>query len=307
MSTIDDGQIENALRRSPRPRAPGNLKAKLLTQTKASSSDRTARPSATRGVRPGWFQQWWRVLAPACAFLVCLFVLGVQQQEFRNRRQNLQTLTSQPESTAPGADAGSADAHNASQVPAASETEEIAKLKETVSRLTAEISKLEQLRTENQNLRSQLSTPSPSQLSPKEVAAMNDQKDRATMIQCANNMKQMCIAVRVWAGDNDEVSPPDIISMTNELWKPKVLWCPADAARSMAKDWSTYTDANCSYEYLAPSATNTWSAEPDRVLFRCPIHGNIGLCDGSVQMEVEKIHPESLVRRDGKLYFQPNP
>ena len=45
--------------------------------------------------------------------------------------------------------------------------------------------------------------------------------------------------------------------------------------------------------------------EPDRVLLRCPIHGSIGLADGSVQMGVAKAHPECLVQRDGKLYYAP--
>jgi hypothetical protein len=43
--------------------------------------------------------------------------------------------------------------------------------------------------------------------------------------------------------------------------------------------------------------------EPTRVLSRCPIHGHIGLCDGSVQGELAKNHPDELVEREGKLYY----
>jgi hypothetical protein len=88
--------------------------------------------------------------------------------------------------------------------------------------------------------------------------------------------------------------------MTNEMNTPKILHCPADENRQAATGWSDYTPANCSYEYLAPGGSPT---EPNRVLFRCGIHGNIGLCDGSVQMGVGKNHPGKLVKRDGKLYF----
>jgi hypothetical protein len=92
--------------------------------------------------------------------------------------------------------------------------------------------------------------------------------------------------------------------MTNELSTPKILVCPGDHGREPAKDWASYTSANCSYEYLTPSAPFT---EPDRMMFHCPIHGNWGLCDGSVQT-IAKDHPELIEHRDGKLYLaEPKP
>jgi hypothetical protein len=94
--------------------------------------------------------------------------------------------------------------------------------------------------------------------------------------------------------------------MSNELNTPKILVCPADTNRPVAKNWESFTTANLSYEYLTPSATNG-EAEPQRVLCRCPIHGHIGLCDGSVQSSVVKNHPEWLIERDGKLYMESNP
>jgi len=109
--------------------------------------------------------------------------------------------------------------------------------------------------------------------------------------------------VRVWAIDNGDMSPPDILSMTNEMVAPKILLCPGDHAREAAKNWASYTAGNCSYEYLAPSASDE---EPDRVVFRCPIHGHICLGDGSVQGTLAKRHPEQQVLRDGKLYQDPS-
>jgi hypothetical protein len=89
--------------------------------------------------------------------------------------------------------------------------------------------------------------------------------------------------------------------MSNELSTPKILVCPGDTNRPVAVDWASFTSANCSYEYLAPNGS---PADPTRVLARCPIHGNIGLCDGSVQQRVAKDHPEWLVQREGKLYLE---
>src|SRR5581483_11925752 len=99
--------------------------------------------------------------------------------------------------------------------------------------------------------------------------------------------------------------PPDIVCMSNELNTPVILVCPADPAHQAARDFTSFTPgANCSYEtFLAPPGSDT---EPTRVFSRCPIHGNVGLYDGSVQMGAAKTHPEWFVQRDGKLYFEPS-
>jgi hypothetical protein len=89
--------------------------------------------------------------------------------------------------------------------------------------------------------------------------------------------------------------------MTNEMSTPKILVCPGDHAREAAKDWGSFTSANCTYDFLAASSPDI---EPDRVLFRCPIHGHIGLSDGSVHAYIAKEHPERLEQRDGKLYLK---
>ena len=117
----------------------------------------------------------------------------------------------------------------------------------------------------------------------------------------------MGLSVRCWALDNNDFSPPDMLSMSNELSTPKILVCPADKTREAANGWASYSSSHCSYEYLAPSAPAVYGSvtELARVIFRCPIHGNVCLSDGSVQAEVAKKHPDWLVQRAGKLYLEP--
>ena len=70
--------------------------------------------------------------------------------------------------------------------------------------------------------------------------------------------------------------------MSNELNTPKILVCPSDTTKTKVEVWSQFSPSqNLSYEFLTPNAK-----EADilgQAAFRCPIHNNIALGDGSVQ------------------------
>jgi len=143
----------------------------------------------------------------------------------------------------------------------------------------------------------------PATLAAMALPALAKAKARAQEVSCVNNMKQLGLAAKMWSLDNQNVYPPNFQSMSNELTNPKILICPQDTAHPAAVNWASVTSANCSYEYLAPSQKEG-DVEPNRVVFRCPIHGTVGLGDGSVQVGIAKTHPNWLVERNGKLYFQ---
>ena len=100
-------------------------------------------------------------------------------------------------------------------------------------------------------------------------------------------MKQVGLAARLYANDHDGKFPPDFLSMSNELVTLKVLVCKSDSTKTVAADWSQFNPAqNVTYEFLRPGAK-----EEDvlsQTVFRCPIHGHIGLGDGSVQQSAGK-------------------
>lgn len=301
MSTMEQ-EIENVLRAAPRPTPPAELKDRLVAQVRLPAIMPASQTSARAPAPAGWLHRWWPVLAPAAVSLACAVGLTLQQVEIRDLKRAIQDLSREP-AAKPSVITPPASGTNdpASGADAAARTQqEIERLKALASQLAAEVTQLEQLRAENTKLRSQLEAPPAGFLSAEETEALAKAKEKAESIACINNLKQLALSVRVWAIDNGDISPPDMLSMTNEMGTPKILVCPGDKTREPAKDWASYTAAHCSYEYLAPSAPNT---EPTQVLFRCPIHGHVGLCDGSVQGEIAKRHPERLVRRDGKLYL----
>jgi hypothetical protein len=274
MNPPDRQPIEELLRKSPQPRPPQDLKEKLIMQAKSFPS---SPPQPSFPTRPGggWLRRWWPVLVPAGFSLVCAVVLAVQQQEIRALKQRIESLLPVTFDVAVPA----AAANEATVQDPAAEAPEIARLKELVGQLTGEIAELEKVRAENQGLRARLSA-----------------------IRCVNHMKQLGLSVRLWAGENGDRYPADIVCMSNEMSTPKILVCPSDKGRMVAPNFSSFTTANCSYEwFLNPPGSDT---EPSRVLTRCPIHGSVGLYDGSVQ-GVATNHPELLIQRDGKLYYEP--
>lgn len=304
---LAEHEIEQRLRQAPAPQPPSFLRAALARQialpdpTSAAPARLRTEPAEGRTwwrPRP-WLNAWWPVAAATCLALACLVLVAWQQAEIGRLRQALEQLRP------PAAEASvSAAAPSSTVLPGAAADlpdprQEIQRLRSVRQAAAADVQALEALQAANRQLRQQLAA-GPRTFTAEEVAAVNEQRDRASSIRCINNLKQLGLAARIWANDNADVLPPDLASMPDEISSPRVLVCPADTARLAAANWASFTMANCSYQYLAASAS---VAEASRIAFRCPIHGHICLCDGSVQGEVATKYPERLVLRNGQLWY----
>jgi hypothetical protein len=307
--TPSEHDLEKLLHQAPRPSPPPSLRQEILRAAPGGRTDSHETAS------PGWLQCWlssWRVaVATACLALVAVGVAAAQHMELRQLRQQVEALRLQLETRPADAPAGvapalpppaPAGAAAASQPP--SDRDDLARLRADAARLQADATSLRELNAENTQLRGELAAMVQRAL-PGEFEAMREARDRAQRISCVNNMKQLGLAVRIYANDNHDVFPKDVLSMSNELNTTKVLVCPADTNRQAAASWSVFTPANFSYEYLAADGSGT---DPARVLFRCTVHrGNVGLCDGSVQQLNEAMQAQRLVQHDGKLYLDGGP
>jgi hypothetical protein len=115
------------------------------------------------------------------------------------------------------------------------------------------------------------------------LPALGKAHEKARRVQCVNNMKQIGLAVRLYSQDNKEIYPTNFQSMSMELGTPRILWCPADTKHTVAMDWPNFNPGmNLSYEYLKPGIAE--SNAMNTVIMRCPIHDNILMGDGAVQM-----------------------
>ena len=116
------------------------------------------------------------------------------------------------------------------------------------------------------------------------LPALAQAKSRAQSISCMNNLKQIGVAMRIWAMDHGDTFPNDFASMKQELGTPRVLFCPTDknAPATDSVTWDNLDPATVSYQFVT---TGLKTSSPDiasQVLVKCSIDGNKLMGDGSV-------------------------
>jgi hypothetical protein len=159
---------------------------------------------------------------------------------------------------------------------------EVEKLRAEVEQLQAASRDLPALRTENQRLLAERATAAASAGVVTEVDPFAEAKNRAQRINCISNIKQICLAARLWEKAHPDVHalPGNFLVMSNELNTPKILTCAGDTTRTKANSWQEFDGSSVSYELLSPGVD---IQDPSVVYVRCLIHFNVGLVDGSAQ------------------------
>ena len=135
-------------------------------------------------------------------------------------------------------------------------------------------------------------------------------------VNCVNNLKQIGLAFRLWAGDHNDKFPFNVSTnaggtmelcavggdgfdrnsflhfevMSNELPVPLILICPQDHSKKAATNWASLGPENVTYRLRY--GTNVSEANPRSILAVCPIDGNILYCDGTVLDKNGKVPKE---------------
>lgn len=138
------------------------------------------------------------------------------------------------------------------------------------------------------------------------VTAVANLKGQSEEIVCGNNLKQIGLAFRIWAIDNDDKFPfqvstnrggtleccdrrpdgfeknpvPQYQGIAQELMFPAILHCPADKNTQPANSFPALLPANITYQLRTGAAVE--EASPAEVLALCPIHKLVLYVDGSV-------------------------
>jgi hypothetical protein len=131
----------------------------------------------------------------------------------------------------------------------------------------------------------------------------------AQVISSESNLKQIGVAFRLWAGDNNDQFPfnvsqaqggtrelsdrdsdgfeknpvPIFMVMSNELGTPRILFCPSDKTKQPASNFASLTISNISYQLR--TGTNVNDNHPEEILAVDPINGIVLRCDGSVELD----------------------
>jgi prepilin-type N-terminal cleavage/methylation domain-containing protein len=139
------------------------------------------------------------------------------------------------------------------------------------------------------------------------LPALARAKAKAHRIKCVSNLKQVGLAFRMWAEDNDgifpfQVDPNDggtqtlteawrhFAVISNELGSPKVLLCPSDSGRKIATDFSAGPSGFLTLHNDALSFGLGTGATWDKPLMNLAIDRNVGGRDGQ-QCNPAKIPP----------------
>jgi serine/threonine protein kinase/class 3 adenylate cyclase len=138
--------------------------------------------------------------------------------------------------------------------------------------------------------------------------AMDNARTRALSASCVINLKQIALALKIWADDHENKFPftvtradggtlelcsrgkegfekdpvPHFLVISNELFTPRILTCPADPKRTPAPDFLSLTPTNVTYQVFSGADCNP--DKTNQVMIFCPIHGNAIDCSGAIKV-----------------------
>lgn len=278
-------KIEELLRNSPSPRPPEDLLRSL--QEEIDLSDVQAGTSRRVRIQPEpWLRRWLPALAWSFLIVIGLAAATYQGIQIKEEREQQRQLLQRVH--------GIAELHLENEVYQAlaaqleeleqiqQQAQEVERLRDEVAQLRDRLAEMERMKTENEELAASIK---PVVLPAEERDFFGEMKAEAQIVACVNNLKQIGLALRIYATDNNDFFPASIMQMKNELGTPKILVCPADedTLQRLAKNWDDFHPSMVGYKLVLSGEKEEF--HPQRIISKCMIHENFGLADGSVHRE----------------------
>lgn len=282
---MNDERIEDLLRRAPRPAPPPRLKERLERDIPLGPSAKVtqARGSGTPG---NCLRRWFPALSFGALLLGCLIVLGVETSKFMSLRQERDRLAAATANLEPlrREQARLRERQEKIEQATTAQTDyrELLALREEANRWRELRDAAQGLQAENEQLKADYANALEAFENARGPDPFAEAVEKANSIKCINHIKQICLAAVIWSTEHDHRFPEDFLTMSNQISNPSILVCPADTHRDSELNAQRFDLSNIRYKILSPRAPR--GTDPSTVYIRCPIHGHIGLTDGSALM-----------------------
>ena len=204
---MNEEQIETLLRKAPSPTAPAGLAERLKQQIKlphaSAQTNRVRQFELRRGL-----MRWLPAFSVAAFFLACVVAIGVQTgvlTGLRHENENLRaTVGNLDQLRAENEEYKRLQAMSAELDQLRKDHDDLLRLRNELAQLRAGAQETEKLRADNQELQSNNAalqvhqTPGGDPLD----AAIQKEKDQAERATCANHLKQIGLAAKMFEDDH---------------------------------------------------------------------------------------------------------
>ena len=279
---MNDELIEKWLRQAPRPTTPATLRTQLLNDIPFGERVRATESSINTG---NWPRHWFPALSFGVLCMGCLLVLATGTLEFLSLKREQDRLLEATSNLERLRVENTILRDRQQEIDLAktalADYRELLNLREEAKQWREFQQSMQILQDEKKQLEALYAEALEAIQTARGPDPFAEALEEAHATECINNMKQILLAAIIWSDDPERFYqlPKDFLALSEEYPNPRILVCPADAERVQAQSWDQFNPANVSYRMLSPGAPHT---DPNIVYIRCPIHGYIGMTDGSV-------------------------
>jgi hypothetical protein len=296
---MNDQIMENLLRKAPSPKAPAGLAKQIMGNIRLPRVE--LGQAEWKGGQP-WFKRWLPAVSFAVLLLSCVVVIGMETHWLADLRGQNEALRAKTQDLDALREANKEvrrlQSENGELERLQKDSAELARLRKEMADLQTQADGLAGLRADNDKLKLAAAA-----IPTLERDFFAEREADAERIQCCNNLKWLCLSVRIWQGDHQNFCPTNVISMTNEMSNWKILQCPSDHVRKLSS-WADLGLSSGSYQYFGAGLKE--GDDPNTIIFECPIHHNVGLLNGAVQQLNPKAYAERIKMVDGRKVFVDN-